>query len=120
MNELAAFVQSVCHEKFPFVRSREGAIVEPLVYDASVVDLCSALGRRREDELGVGECGLEGSSIWELCIEKRRAERFGIGAAAVKDDDGLFVREGGQDDDGFWVLARSTFLRSFSGRHCLL
>ena len=90
------------------------------MYDASVKGLCSALGCRWEDELGVWECRLEDSSIWELCIEKRRAERLGIGTATVKDDDGLFVREGGQNDNGFWVLARSTFLWSFSSRHCPL
>ena len=38
----------------------------------------------------------------------------------MKDDDGLFVREGGQDDKGFWVLARSTFLGRFSICHCPL
>ena len=85
--------------------------------DASVVDLCSALRCSGEDELSVREYRLESSSIWELSIEKRRSERLGIRPAAVKNNDGLFVRTGGQDDKGFWVLGRATFLRAFRGRH---
>ena len=117
MDELAALAQSVCHERFLFVWGCEGSVVEPLVDDASVVDLGSALGCGWEDELGVREGRFESSSVWELGIEKGRAEGVGIGAAAVKDDDGLFVREGGQDDEGFWVLGRRTFLGRFRGRH---
>ena len=87
--------------------------------DASIVDLCSALGCSWEDELSVRKCRLENSSIWELGIEKRRAEGLSIRAAAVKDDDGLFVREGGQDDKGFGVHGRPAFLKGFRGRHSL-
>ena len=87
--------------------------------NASVVDLGSALGCSWEHELGVRKGRVEGSSIWELGIEKRRTEGLGIGAAAVKDDYGLFVREGGQDDKGFWVLGRADFFRGFRGRHFL-
>lgn len=85
--------------------------------DASVVNLGSAFGCSWEDELGVREGRLESSPIWELGIEKRRAEGLGIGPAAVKYNDGLFVREGGQYDKGFWVLGRVDFLRAFRGRH---
>ena len=95
MDELAALAQAVGHERFLFVRGCEGSVIEPLVDYASVVDLGSALGCGWEDELGVREGCLEGSSVWELGVEKRRAEGRGIGAAAVEDDDGLFVREGG-------------------------
>ena len=85
--------------------------------DASIIDLGSAPGRSWEDELSVREGRVEGSSIWKLGIEKRRAEAVGIGPAAVKDDYGLFVREGGQDDEGFRVHGRPPFLRRFRGRH---
>lgn len=117
MDELAALAQAVGHERLSFVRGCEGSVVEPLVDDASVVDLGSALGCGWEDELGVREGRLEGSSVWQLGVEKGRAEGVGVGAAAVKDDDGLFVREGGRDDEGFWVLGRPTFPRGFRGPH---
>ena len=104
MNELAALAQSVCHEGFPFVRSGERSIVEPLVDDAAVENLRSALGGRWEDEFGVWECILDGLPIWEFGSKKRSAKGLGGGAAAVEDAHGLFVGEGGQDDEGLWVV----------------
>lgn len=66
--------------------------------DAAIVGLCSALGSRWEDEFDVRESRLEASSIWELGGKKWRAEYSGVGAAAVENDDGLFVRENRRHD----------------------
>ena len=70
MNELAALVQSICHERFSFVRSGERTIVKPLVDDTALIDLRSTLRGCWENELSVWECCLEDSPIWEFGREK--------------------------------------------------
>ena len=117
MDELAALAQSVCHERFPFVRSGEGSIVEPLVDDAAMIYLRSALRCCWEDEPGMRQGCLEGPPIWEFSGEKWWAESLGVRAAAVEDNDSLFVRKNGRNDEGFWIVGRSGFPGGFGGCH---
>lgn len=96
---------------FGFLR-RVGPVVEPLRYDAAVVDGRAASGGRGEDEAGVGEGGCESHCfagvvavrIGDFGGEEFWTELGGVGAAAVEEDEGLLVRAERGDDEGFGVV----------------
>lgn len=87
----AAFAQALDLEFCALVGMLQTPIIEPLSYDGAVVDCGAALGRRRENELGVGEGGSEGFFLCDVMGEEGRAEGGCVGAAAVKDYECLFV-----------------------------
>lgn len=79
--------------------------VEPLVGESAFVDHGAPIGGCGEDEFGVGKCFWEGLGVGILVREEGWGEFRGGGAAAVEDDEGLFVFLGWCYYDGFWICA---------------
>ncbi len=114
MQHEARLPQPGIHRFFPLSHCFKGErseVIEPLGDDTAFEGECAALGGGGKDELGVGEALLEsvtgsgrGGGGRENRGEKWGREGGGVGALAVKQNEGLFVgKTEGFDDQCVWV-----------------